>query len=396
MHLVSKFKKVVFTLEALNAFATGFYFNWVFFFAQKILHFGTADNLRLVALHGFIYTGAAWLGGWFGHRFGSFAALKLGFAIMAAILGVGGWLESGAGQMIVIAVWTFGMCFTWPMLQSLLSLGEPASAMPKLAGLYNLTWSAIAAISFFIGGTIVEKLGMKAVFLLPACIHAGQFIWCFFLEKNVPAVAPINKAETVSSPVDTDHADASVRKLFLRLALVANPLAYIAINTVIPTMPEVARRFDMTPQWIGFVGAIWFFVRATAFVLFWLWPGWHYRFGWLFAATGALIAGFIGLLISSHVAVFIAAQIVFGLSAGLIYYSSLYYSMHGGNAGSEHGGAHEAMIGLGTFLGATCGVAAKHFWPSIPGISIWVVSGLLAAGFMVLWWLRARGSRALA
>ncbi len=41
----------------------------------------------------------------------------------------------------------------------------------------------------------------------------------------------------------------------------------------------------------------------------------------------------------------VVAQIAFGISVGLIYYSSLFYSMDVGETKGEHGGLHEAMIG---------------------------------------------------
>ncbi len=381
MRAVSKFKKCVFAVEASNALATGFYFNWIFFYTEKILHFGVLENLALVAAHGFIYTGAAWLGGWFGHRFGPFAALKVGFAIMALILGTGSSLNNGLGQAAVIMTWTFGMCFTWPMLQALISANEPARALPNLAGLYNLTWSAIAALSFFVGGTVVEKLGMKSVFILPSVIHLAQFLWMFFLEKMPrTAIASPVEDEPPSRPTKGDPR----QKLFLRLALVGNPIAYVAINTVIPMMPEVAERFKLSPMWVGFVGAIWFFARSGSFVLFWLWPKWHYRFRWLMFASVALALSFLGVLLSKHLVVLIIAQVIFGISTGLIYYSSLFYSLDGGNSESEHGGAHEAMIGLGTFVGAMIGVAAKYFWPQIHGVSIWAVGSALLIGCAIL------------
>ena len=59
-----RLKTNVFFLEGFNAFATGIYFNWLFFFTHNRLHFGIAENLGLVALHGLVYTGAAWFGGW--------------------------------------------------------------------------------------------------------------------------------------------------------------------------------------------------------------------------------------------------------------------------------------------------------------------------------------------
>src|SRR3954463_4476254 len=95
-------KTSVFALEGLNAFATGLYFNWLFFFTQSRLHFGVAENLELVALHGIIYTGAAWFGGWFAHRIGNYSALKVGFAILAAALGAGAFLPFAAAQVVVM------------------------------------------------------------------------------------------------------------------------------------------------------------------------------------------------------------------------------------------------------------------------------------------------------
>jgi hypothetical protein len=174
------------------------------------------------------------------------------------------------------------------------------------------------------------------------------------------------------------------QKLFLRLALIANPIAYVAINTLIPMMPDVAKRFNLSASWIGFMGAIWFFVRSSAFILFWLWPGWHYRFRWLILASVLLTFSFVGVVRAQHLGLMIAAQVVFGVTTGLIYYSSLFYSLDGGNSESEHGGAHEAMIGLGTLVGAGVGAGAKYFFPNIAGVSVWAVSGLLLVGCCLL------------
>jgi hypothetical protein len=72
-------------------------------------------------------------------------------------------------------------------------------------------------------------------------------------------------------------------------------------------------------MWAGFFCSVWFFVRMGAFILFWLWPGWHYRFGFLFGAKLLLIASFLGLLLAPTLWILLVAQIVFGLSIGLIY-----------------------------------------------------------------------------
>ncbi len=388
-------KFAVFTLEGLNAFATGLYFNWLFFFTESQLHFGVSENLSLVALHGLVYTGSAWFGGWCAHRFGNFPALKIGFSIMLLALSAGAFLHLAAAQVAVMLVWTFGVCFTWPTLQSLISNEEPSSRMPRMAGIYNIVWSGVSAVSYFVGGALFEKLGVASMFWIPALIHIGQLGIVFWLEQNtILAQAPYGLAATPDPPetpaIALNEADSAARKVFLRFALLTNPFAYVAINTAIPMIPEVATRFKLSPMWAGFFCSLWLFVRMAAFILFWLWPGWHYRFGFLFSATILLVTSFLGMLLASQLWIMLIAQVVFGISVGLIYYSSLYYSMDGGSAKSEHGGLHEAMIGLGTFVGATVGVSAKFFFPAVAGISIWAVAGLLLLGLCALIWLRYR------
>jgi predicted MFS family arabinose efflux permease len=86
----------------------------------------------------------------------------------------------------------------------------------------------------------------------------------------------------------------------------------------------------------------------------------------------------------------ILAQVLFGFGLGLIYYSSLYYSMDAGDAKGEHGGFHEAMIGAGNCVGPAVGAAALHFFPNAPDSSTWTPTGLLVIGFGVLLWWRFR------
>jgi predicted MFS family arabinose efflux permease len=387
---IRKSKLPYFILEGFNAFATGFYFNWLFFFTQNQFHFGVRENLGLVALHGLTYTGAALFGGRFAHRFGNFRALKCGFAIMILALGAGAILPFAVAQLFVLLLWTFGMCFTWPTFQSLVSAGESSHSMQRLAGFYNIVWSGVSAISYFAGGALLEKLGPKSLFWLPMMIHIAQLGFVLYLEAKQNGInIPLAKNEP-DNLISETPAERSVQKKFLRFALLTNPFAYVAINTAIPIVPVVAHRFNLSPTQTGIFCSIWFFVRMGAFILFSLWRGWHYRFGFLLAATILLVVSFLGLLLAPHFWILLAAQIVFGLSVGLIYYSSLYYSMHGGNAESEHGGLHEAMIGCGTFLGAIVGVIAKYFFPNVENISVWAVSGLLAIGLFGLIWLHCR------
>ncbi len=159
----------------------------------------------------------------------------------------------------------------------------------------------------------------------------------------------------------------------------AIPFSYIGITTVIAVIPALARTLDMSTAQAGLFCSIWMFVRLGTFVALWQWTGWHYRFRWLLGAFVGLTASFSLLLLSHNLGLLVAAQAVFGVSVGLIYYSSLFYSMDVGETKGEHGGLHEAMIGMGICLGPAVGALSLYLAPvlrtpaSIPSRRCWPV-----------------------
>jgi MFS family permease len=111
----------------------------------------------------------------------------------------------------------------------------------------------------------------------------------------------------------------------------------------------------------------------------------------LLLAFAMLVASFAVILISLKLWIVILAQLFFGLAAGLIYYSSLFYSMDVGDTKGEHGGLHEAAIGAGMFAGPIVGALSLQFLRDHPNAGAFAVTGLLACGLSGLLWLRLSG-----
>jgi predicted MFS family arabinose efflux permease len=388
-----RFKAVCYTIEGLNSFATILFFNYLYFFMQDRFGFGDRRNLLLAAWLGLTYTVAAWQAGRFAHRFGYFTALKIGFGLMIGGLAVGSQLASVSGVILAATVTNIGMCCIWPTLEALVSESEPPAGVPRAVGIYNIVWAVTNAAAFFIGGTLVVQFGFKSIFYLPLAIMLTQFALTLWLQNHANETARAAAGEQVAGPPPDPNRPSPARaKTFLRMSWLANPFAYIAINTLIAVTPGLAAKFHVSPMFAGFVWSLWCFARLGAFVVLWRWTHWHYRFRWLAASFAVLILSFATILLSPNLAVLIGAQIFFGGAIGLIYYSSLYYSMDGGAAKSEHGGIHEAAIGLGNCVGPAVGALSLQFLPNVPNSGAMAVSGLLLCGFcgLVAIWKQAQ------
>lgn len=391
-----KLKTGYFILEGLNAYATAFYLNYLFFYMRLDFGFGNLGNFSLSALHGLVYMSTAWLGGRFAQNHGYLFALRLGFIIMPLALAVGSQLPGVVSQFVVMVVWTVGMCFTWPTLEGVISEKETRAGLSQMVGVYNVVWAAGGALAYFTGGALLENLGRASLFWLPVGMHLVQLGLVLWLEKSartmeqMPTPVCVNESTQAAS---TETRRAVCRSTFLRMAWLANPFAYIAMNTAIPVMPDLAARLGLSTTLAGFVCSVWMFTRLVAFIGLWRWTGWHYRFGWLAGAYVLMIGSFAILLLVPLLWVIVAAQIVFGLAVGLIYYSSLYYSMDVGETKGEHGGLHETAIGAGMFVGPLVAFATLYLAPGAAHASIWTVSGLLLCGLGGLFWFRVPKSK---
>jgi MFS family permease len=391
-------KFTCFTLEGLNSFATVFYFNYLYFLMRDDFGFGNKRNLAVAASLGLIYGFSAWQTGKFTQRRGYFAALKVGFTTMAAFFVIGLLLhlyfKTAIGQVLASIGVTTGMSFIWPTLEAFASEGETAEGLPRIVGIYNLVWAGTAALAYFIGGTLIHLFGYGVIFALPLAMLMGMLGLVFWLQRHVSETPreALKTAAVISEHTHAPHQPASPRAAtFLRMAWLANPFAYIAIQTLIAVIPGIAAKFQLSPMLAGFACTLWYFARLATFAALWHWTAWHYKFRWLAAAFAVLILSFATILMSPNLVVLIVAQIFLGAAIGLIYYSSLFYSMDAGDTRGEHGGIHEAAIGFGNCMGPAVGALSLQFLPQYANSGAIAVSVLLLCGFGGLFVIWKRG-----
>ena len=391
-----------FALAALNTLAATWYASYLFFFLRDRFGFGNRENLWVSALYGFVYIFAAWQCGKFAQRRGFVTSLKVGFAGLTIMTVIGALVNSVLGIMLALVGYTIMLLFTWPALEALVSENETQAGVQHNVGIYNCTWASAGALAYFIGGKLYDWLGHAVVFWVPAGIFAVELAIAVWLGKKqgrssfTKATEDTgSKAEVTQPAKHLPEANASRQsvppKRFLQMAWLANPFAYVGINTVIAVMPGVANQLGLSPTKVGLFCSVWWFARLATFALLWQWRGWHYRFRWLLTSFTLLVASFMLLLLAQQISLVVTAQLFFGFAVGLIYYSSLFYSMDvGGESQGEHGGLHEAAIGVGVFAGPAVGAAALQLSPLHSSNGVFAVGALLLCGLGGLVGLRLK------
>ena len=382
-----RLKGGAFALETINSLATTYYFYYVYFLGEKQFGFTTIQNLLLAAVLGFSYVFAAINGGRFAQRHGYFYSVRVGAGMMAVCFIVGAFLDKWWPTFVVMMFANFAMCYTWPALEAMVSEGEPRHRMQSMVGLYNFTWAAAGAFAYFTGGAMIDHFGIRSMYLVPAVLLIIQFFLALKLEREMRASPPTPLPDEPTDVIAEKHANAPA---FLKMAWVANPFAYLGCNTVIALIPTLARDLKLSAMMAGFVCSTWLFVRAGSFILLRFWPNWHYRFDLLVACYVAMVAAFATILLAPNLWVIVGAQVMFGLAHGLIYYSSLFYSMDVGETKGEHSGIHEAAIGAGNGAGPAIAALALYLWPQHKSSGAWSVVGLLLVGLAIIFWLKPR------
>lgn len=393
-----RIKRWYFALAGVNTLACSLYGNYLFFHFRDHFGFGNLGNLAVSALHGLVFSVAAWQGGRFAQRRGYFAALRVGFTGMTLALLAGAFLDVLAGQIAVLVAWTVCMCFTWPALEALVSEGETPAELRRVLGRYNLTWAGSAGVTYFVGGAVLDRLGPLSLFLLPAALYVAQLGALAWLSRQPEAAShpPPARMPEGQAPEAAALQQPVSPRTFLRMAWLANPFAYIGINTVLAIVPGLAKELKLTTTQSGLFCSLWFFARVATFVGLWQWTGWHYRFRWLLAAFAGLIVSFLTILLVRDYWWLVLAQVVFGACVGLLYYSSLFYSMDVGETKGEHGGLHEAMIGVGICVGPAIGATGILLAPQNPHAGAYAVTALLVCGLgglLALRWLPGTGGK---
>jgi MFS family permease len=213
----------------------------------------------------------------------------------------------------------------------------------------------------------------SGIFVIPLILHVTTAAMMVTLLILAPA-----EQQVATAHLEPERGLVESRTLALWLSRIALPAMYVvnfALGAIFPTLPLVR---PLSPKTQTLIGSVWIVARMIGFAILGATAFWHTRPRLLLVSSVGLLAAFLIATLAPTLAMMIAAQILLGAAMAMIYTGSLYFGMVLSKGSTEHGGYHEALIGLGGVLGPGAGAISQYFWPGDVRMAVAAVSGIVA------------------
>lgn len=328
----------------------------VYFYTTSVLKFDDAMNLWLALVFGIPYVIGALCSHAASIRMKEKTVLLLSLAGQVAVhLVMAVWAQWNPGWLAGVIFVTFAILgflngIKWPVVESYVSAGWTPSQTARAIGLFNVSWAVAVPLGLAVTGPIVAYMP-AGLFFFPVLINLAciALSWSF-----VPRPVHLSESHPERPPAELLERLKSMLAASRFLMLVSYSLMWVLVALMPRIWKELGYSVDIAAGMSGVLDVL----RLGAFVLFGLWTGWHNRIALLAMAMLLLPAGFSLALLGSWggTGAVLTGEILYGLIAGFVYYSALYYAMVVKNASVDAGGAHEGLIGTGFAIGPAAGL----------------------------------------
>ncbi|MFO7898555.1 MAG: MFS transporter [Planctomycetota bacterium] len=275
----------------------------------------------------------------------------------------------------------------WPSLEARITDGAEGREMTRRLGWFGISFCSGLLLGYPVSG-LLHDASPRTPFFVGAGI--GALLWVMlhqtFRRDTTHDGHVLGEGET-----DDLNAQrlppAPLRRAFLVSAWVANALSYAGASVLRNLFPRFARL--SAPDGLGFSGFEAGLIAGgssaamlLAFVFFGGYHFWHYRYRYLIGGQMAMLAGAVIFAVASPMSVLLAGSLLFGTGAGVVYMSSIYYSLEGHAKRAGQSGLHEGILCFG-WSGGMLIVALISRLVTAARTPYWVCAALLAAGMLI-------------
>jgi predicted MFS family arabinose efflux permease len=332
--------------SGLMNFATATGFVALAFYAKAYLQADLRQLSIITFLGNAVYVASCPILGRLSDRWGRRPFIVTSTLIFAAAY-VGAFFSTQVRHLYLVScVSGFGQALFWPLVEAELAAEADTHTLRQRLGRFNISWSVGDCLGALVAG-VTLSLGRGLPFLLCAVTGLGLSLLTSFLGLSTRADGSRARQQRAAE----NHELPASHSTFWTLALTANLFAAGFISIVRRLFPDLAVEalHYSGLQW-GFLVMVLGLTRTAVFAVMERHHGWLYRPKRFFLVQALFPVSFLLIVLAQGYWVFLLAFACLGTASGVVYFSSIYYSVHGAASQAHRAGLHESAGGLGEGL----------------------------------------------
>lgn len=378
--------------EFMGSMAANFMTYGIFFYTEKHLGWSLLNNCLLGAALGVVYLFAAMAAHPIQLRVRRIVWIRFSYAMMA-LLGLMVLIKANSfTATLAVLLYAFFAGASWPMLESLVSGNASGRRLSKRLGLYNIVWSTAGVMLMFVVG-LVMKYNPALAWMIVAGAHVLGTA-SFFAGKWESDPEP-----AVESKLEVSEKLIAQRRLAMQLSRISLPATYVLMNGMAAMLPSLLLIKSLPDTTKTMYGSAWMVSRVITFIVLTVTTFWQSKPRMLLWACVMMFVSFLAMVIPAAKSDapwvlynFLFWQIGLGVAIGHIYAASLYFGMALSDGSTEHGGYHEALIGLGLALGPASGAVGAYLYPGQTFFSAIAVGIVIALSLFIAIYVAVRST----
>jgi len=259
----------------------------------------------------------------------------------------------------------------WPAMEAWIGQRDDGRPLVKRISIFNLFWTGGLMIGYVGGGCIAYIGGLQAralfFFASIASLGAAAIITSQPYSRGEERGAEDAHQGTESCEQDTVEQRLTTRYLYLSWA--ANSVSYLSLSIIRYILPKFIRdqanELGITPRMAPLMSGLMMLCQVSAqFVMFSVLgrtEKWRHKFTPLVVFQILASFGYLIIWWSNSPRFWAPGLIIIGLSVGMTYFSSIYYSLCGDVDLGGKSGWHESILHSGTVIGPSIGGALASY-----------------------------------
>ncbi|MGE5597809.1 MAG: MFS transporter [Bacteroidota bacterium] len=283
-----------------------------------------------------------------------------------------------------------GNAIFWPLIEAWIGLESKDEDLLRQLGRFGMAFTSGLSAGCLLGGIFARisapiSIGLGCAL---AAVVAAMLAAARDRSRDPGIVIPAEAEARIAGTAGERE-----RRLYRTMGRMANFATWVTIGILRFLFPKLILSMDLPQRTVGMVNAMLYACWFLMFVAMTRRRGWAYRSFPLLAMQIVGACAVLLLWLWPGRVVFMLAFALFGFSAGMTYFSSMFYGQNGAVDRGGQSGYHEMILSLGALIGPSIGgaVAEAGTIGSAFLVAAAAIMGAVILEVLLLWRPGARG-----